>query len=72
MIELINMNAGYDGKVILHDINMRFEPGKVTALIGPNGCGKSTLFKAIVRINPHTSGRILVDGKEITNYSSKK
>ena len=72
MIELINMNAGYDGKVILHDINMRFEPGKVTALIGPNGCGKSTLFKAIVRINPHTSGRILVDGKEITNYSSKE
>ena len=72
MLELINMNAGYDGKVILHDINMRFEPGKVTALIGPNGCGKSTLFKAIVRINPHTSGRILVDGKEITNYSSKE
>ena len=72
MIELINMNAGYDGKVILHDINMRFEPGKVTALIGPNGCGKSTLFKAIVRINPHTSGRILVDGKEITNYASKE
>ena len=72
MIELINMNAGYDRKVILHDINMRFEPGKVTALIGPNGCGKSTLFKAIVRINPHTSGRILVDGKEITNYSSKE
>ena len=72
MIELINMNAGYDGKEILHDINMRFEPGKITALIGPNGCGKSTLFKAIVRINPHVSGRILVDGKEITEYSSKE
>lgn len=72
MIELIHMSAGYDGKEILHDINMKFEPGKITALIGPNGCGKSTLFKAIVRINPHTSGSILVDGKEITDYSSRK
>lgn len=70
MIELIGVNAGYEGKLILHDINLKFEPGKITVLIGPNGCGKSTLLKSIVRIHPHISGRIFVNGKEITDYSS--
>ena len=65
MIELKHVCAGYEDREVLHDVTMSFEPGKVTALIGPNGCGKSTLLKSLVRINSHSSGEILVNGKKI-------
>ena len=68
MIELKHVCAGYEDREVLHDVTMSFEPGKVTALIGPNGCGKSTLLKTLVRINSHSSGEILVNGKKIETY----
>lgn len=72
MIELIDVCAGYDGKEILHKIKMSLEPGKVTVIIGPNGCGKSTLLKSLVRFNPHTAGKIQVQGKDIFEYSQQE
>ena len=68
MIELKHVCAGYEDREVLHDVTMSFEPGKVTALLGPNGCGKSTLLKTLVRINSHNSGEILVNGKKIETY----
>ena len=68
MIELKHVCAGYEDREVLHDVTMSFEPGKVTALLGPNGCGKSTLLKTLVRINSHSSGEILVNGKKIETY----
>ena len=68
MIELKHVCAGYEDREVLRDISMSFEPGKVTALIGPNGCGKSTLLKTLVRIHTHSRGEILVDGKQIETY----
>lgn len=70
MVELTNVCAGYEKREILHNINMTFQPGKITVLIGPNGCGKSTLLKTMVRILPHTSGEILVSGKSVETYKS--
>lgn len=70
MIELKNMCAGYEGREVLHHINLSLKPGRVTALIGPNGCGKSTLLKTIVRIHPHTSGDVLVGGKPVQDYKT--
>ena len=61
MITLKNVSSGYDDCEVLHNIDLQFEPGKITVLIGPNGCGKSTLLKALVRINPHTNGSIVVN-----------
>lgn len=68
MIQLKHVCAGYEDRNVLHDVTVSFEPGKVTALIGPNGCGKSTLLKTLVRINSHSSGEILVNGKKIETY----
>ena len=70
MIEFIDVRAGYEDKEVIHGANMKFEPGKITALIGPNGCGKSTLLKTLVRIKEHTSGQILVDGEPVEKLSS--
>ena len=65
MITIQNLCGGYGDKEILHDITLNLEPGKVTALIGPNGCGKSTLLKTLVGINPFHKGEILVNDRSI-------
>ncbi len=70
MITLKNVSSGYDDCEVLHNIDLQFEPGKITVLIGPNGCGKSTLLKALVRINPHTNGSIVVNDIDIENYKT--
>lgn len=70
MIEMKNVCAGYGNEEVLHNINLSIKPGKVTVLVGPNGCGKSTLLKSIIRLNPHTSGTIAVDGDLIEKLDS--
>ena len=72
MIKFMNVKAGYENKEVIHGANVTFEPGKITALIGPNGCGKSTLLKTLVRIKEHTAGDILVDGEKVENLNSTK
>lgn len=62
MIELKQLSAGYGDRTVLRDISLRFEPGKLIALLGPNGSGKSTLLKAIVGLNDRSGGEILFDG----------
>ncbi|MGI5912484.1 MAG: ABC transporter ATP-binding protein [Syntrophomonadaceae bacterium] len=52
---------------IIHDININFEPGKLYAITGPNGGGKTTLAKVIMGINKHCSGSIFLNDKEISN-----
>lgn len=72
MIELKNVCAGYEGRNVLHNVNAAFEPGEITVLVGPNGCGKSTLLKSIVRINPHSSGKIFIAQTDIKSLSAKQ
>ena len=45
MLEIENLRAGYDRAERLHGVSARFRPGTLTAIIGPNGCGKTTLLK---------------------------
>lgn len=65
MITIKNLCGGYGGKEILHQVSLNLDPGKITALIGPNGCGKSTLLKTLVGINSFTAGEILINGRNI-------
>lgn len=56
------------GKVILKDFSLAFQPGKVTALIGSSGCGKSSILKLLVRLYDPDRGRVLLDGVDIRRY----
>lgn len=72
MIEGKNLKLCYDEKIVLDNINLDIEKGKITALIGSNGCGKSTLIKAIARILYPKSGSILMEDRDILKMPSKE
>lgn len=72
MIELKNVSAGYSGKNVIHQISMSFPPGKVTVLLGPNGCGKSTVLKASLGLLPISSGEIYYEETEINQMKRKE
>lgn len=68
MLEVQHLSVEVSGKTILEDVSLKFESGKVHALMGPNGSGKSTLANVIMGHPKYTivSGKILLDGKDIT------
>lgn len=73
MLELIDVCFSIKekgrSKDILKNINLKIEDDKFFVITGPNGSGKSTLAKVIMGINKPTSGKILFNGEDITNYS---
>ena len=63
MIELHDLSIGYGDRTLLSEVEATIEKGKLTALIGRNGTGKSTLLRAIAGLNRRYSGRILLGGR---------
>ena len=63
MIELHDLSIGYGDRTLLSEVEATIEKGKLTALIGRNGTGTSTLLRAIAGLNRRYSGRILLDGR---------
>ena len=64
IIELDHVDAGYPGAVILHDVTFSIRRGEVFILLGGSGCGKSTIMKHMIGLNPVLSGRLTLDGQE--------
>ncbi|EKO3563777.1 ATP-binding cassette domain-containing protein [Vibrio metschnikovii] len=58
MFRLVDATFNIDEKLILSSTNLTFEPGKITTLLGHNGCGKSTLIKLLSRQNKPSSGQV--------------
>ncbi|WP_332024604.1 ABC transporter ATP-binding protein [Kaistella sp.] len=65
MIEVKNLTKKFGKFTALDDLNLSFTNTKSIALIGPNGCGKTTLIKSILGLNVIETGDILVDGKSV-------
>ena len=65
MIELRDFSIGYGGRTLLREVNATIPKGTLTALIGRNGTGKSTLLRAIAGLNCNYSGQIMLDGRTI-------
>lgn len=66
-----NLYISYETVSVIEDISLSIPEGKVTILIGANGCGKPTLLKSLSRLIKPTKGIVYLDGKEIHKQSSK-
>ncbi len=70
-IKFEHVNFSYDKQEILHDINFEIEAGEKIAIAGPTGSGKSTIADLIPRFYEPSSGKILIDGHNIQDFSLK-
>jgi iron complex transport system ATP-binding protein len=68
-IEVENLSLAYGRNVVVKDLTFQVMPGEIVGLIGPNGSGKSTIIKALSRIIEPNSGKILLNGKNISRIS---
>lgn len=71
-LETRQLSAGYDKRVILQDITLGLQPGQITAIVGGNASGKSTLLRTLARILPVKAGCVYLDGKSIHEMPSSE
>ena len=68
LVEMEHVSFAYETrKEVLHDVSFKSEPGTVTALVGPSGAGKSTIIGLIAAFYVPSSGRVLVDGEDLSS-----
>ena len=71
-VEFENVNFGYsDDKIIINDFSIKIKPGQKVAIVGPTGAGKTTIVKLLMRFYELNSGKILIDGHDIKEFTRR-
>ena len=71
-VEINNLTKSYMTRIVLKDISINFECGKIYGLLGPNGNGKTTIMKLIAGLHRETRGEILINGQKISCKTKAK
>jgi iron complex transport system ATP-binding protein len=66
------LSVGYEGRTVLHDLDIALRDGEITAIIGANGSGKSTLLRSLARVLRPLRGTVLLDGRAIHRRSTRE
>ena len=69
ILEMHNIHKAFVGVTVLHGVDLTVRQGEVHALLGENGAGKSTLMNILTGVHRLDEGRVVFDGKDITNCS---
>lgn len=72
MLKVNNVSCGYNGTPILKNISFSVEKGKFLGILGPNGCGKTTLLKVISGLLNPAAGKVIIDEVNLKDYSSRQ
>lgn len=72
MLQIQHVKKSYDGVSILKDVDLEIQDGEIVSILGPSGCGKTTLLNLILGLTEVDSGKILFDGKDITDLPMEK
>ena len=72
VLDFENIHVQYGRKEILHGVDLSVEKGKITGIVGPNGCGKSTLVKTVFGIAPMKEGKIILEGQDTGKMTRKE
>jgi len=67
-----DVTLGYGRKLVVENITLKAEPSDIVGLVGPNGCGKSTIIKALSRVISPFSGKILLNGQNISRIPRRE
>ena len=67
LLDVQGLNAWYGAAQVVFDAHLQVQRGEVVALVGPNGAGKSSTLKAIMGLMPRRSGRVLLQGQDISH-----
>lgn len=71
-MEIKNLSFGYDAKLVLQNINLKFPKGQFISILGPNGSGKSTLVKLILGLLHPKQGEISLDGQNLSGLRTQE
>jgi iron complex transport system ATP-binding protein len=71
-LEIERLTLGYGARDVVHGLDLVIPSGEVTAIVGPNACGKSTLLRSMTRLLPPRAGHVLLDGRAVHSMPAKQ
>ena len=71
-LEAGGLSVGYGDRLVIENLDLAVPPGRITAIVGANACGKSTLLRAMSRLLAPKSGHVLLDGREVHRMPAKE
>lgn len=72
VIEARNLTMGYDGEIILENLNFHVNDGEIFGILGASGCGKSTIMKHMIGLSPPISGDVTINGRSVIQASKNE
>ncbi|MDO4554929.1 MAG: ABC transporter ATP-binding protein [Lachnospiraceae bacterium] len=71
-MKITNLSCGYGTKTVLKDVSFFLNPGEIFCILGPDGIGKTTLFKTLLGLLPPVSGNILIHDTPLSHFSNRE